>query len=157
MKKYFIICISIVLLLVLLVPVPRKIEESYTCHVLDQEDPNFSSTATISFSGTYSDYLFRNDRFEGSITCEEYPIINAAADPVVITVGKFTFQNLMNYNASTHQVNYPGTIHASEDFDSFFIWLMVPDEEDPSISHGRYFLTYPEMTLDEIYTILDSQ
>lgn len=150
--------LTVCVLLVLFVPVNRKMDMTVSCTVLDQQEPAFRDTAEVTFSGTYSDYLLRKDKFEGIITCEEYTLMDAASHPVVIQVGDYTYQHLRNiipYVAS-FDITYPATIYAEEDFQSFFIWAFVPSETNPGAFHGRYFLCHPDMTLDEIYSLLDN-
>lgn len=159
LRRVFPWLVTVCILLILFVPVNRKIEMTLSCTVLDQRNEAFSDTATVTFNGTYSDYLLRKDTFEGIITCDKYTIMDENSHPVVIQVGDYSYQHLRNIisNGVTFDITYPGTIYAEEDFESFFIWAFVPFEANPGAYTGRYFLCWPEMTLEEIYTILDSQ
>lgn len=151
--------LTVCILLVLFVPINRKVEMTIPCTVLDQWDEAFSDTADVAFSGTYSDYLLRKDTFEGIITCDKYTLMEADSHSVVIKVGDYRYQhlrNILNHGVS-FDITYPGTIYAEEDFESFFIWAFVPSQTNPGAYTGRYFLCYPEMELSEIYAILDSQ
>lgn len=156
-RKIWFPVLSIVILLMLFIPSNRKMETTISCTVLDQQDESFSDTANVTFSGTYSDYLFRKDKFQGIITCDKYKLMDADTEPVLIEVGDYTYQhlrNIINYGV-TFDITYPATIYAEEDFQSFFIWAFVPSKTNPGTYTGRYFLCYPEMTLKDIYAILD--
>lgn len=158
-KRFLPWLLTVSILLVLFVPVNRKVEMTLSCTVLDQMDEAFQDTAEVTFRGTYSDYLFCRDKFEGIITCDTYTVMESGSNPVLIQVGDYAYQHLrsiVNYG-TWFDITYPATIYAEEDFQSFFIWVFVPSETNPGASTGRYFLCYPEMTLQEIYTILDSQ
>lgn len=156
-KRFLPWVLTVSALLILFVPVNRKMEMAIPCLVLDQQDEAFSDTADVTFRGTYSDYLLRKDTFQGIITCDKYTLMGADSHPVVIKVGNYTYQHLRNIinHGVTFDISYPATIYAEEDFQSFFIWAMVPSESPPGSYTGRYFLCYPEMTLEEIYSILD--
>ena len=77
---------------------------------------------------------------------------------ITLSIGNYEETFVYNYiiYVPSVEIKYLGTLFADEDLDSFFLWLLVPDEEDPSTSHGRYFLTYPEMSMDEIENILQN-
>ena len=151
--------IGIGFLLILLIPINRNMEMTIPCMVLDQRDDAFSDTANVTFQGTYSDFLLRKDTFQGIIKCDKYTIMDENSPPVVIRVGDYSYQHLRNIisHGVTFDITYPGTIYAEEDFESFFIWVFVPSETNPDAYTGRYFLCRPQMTLEEIYSILDSQ
>mgnify|MGYP003310280280 CR=1 FL=1 len=151
--------ITVSVLLVLFVPINRKVDMTLPCTVLDQKNEAFKDITEVTFFGTYSDYLLKKDKFEGIISCDKYKIMDADTMPVLIEVGDYTYQhlrNIINYGV-TFDITYPATIYAEEDFQSFFIWTSVPVEGKSDTYTGRYFLCYPEMTLQEIYAILDSQ
>ena len=159
LKRFLPWLMTVTVLLVIFVPVNRKVETTLPCTVLDQQDEAFSDTADVTIRGTYSDYLLRKDTFEGIITCDKYTLMDPDSHPVVIKVGDFAYQHLRNiisYGVS-FDVTYPATIYAEEDFESFFLWAFVPSETNPDTYTGRYFLCWPEMTLKEVYAILDSQ
>ena len=150
-------CITVCILLIVFVPVNRKVEMTLPCTVLDQQNENFTDIAEVTFSGTYSDYFLRKDKFQGVITCDKYKIMDAGTEPVLIEVGDYAYQrlrNIINYGVS-FDITYPATIYAEEDFQSFFIWKFVPVEGKSDTYTGRYFLCWPEMTLEEVYSILD--
>lgn len=159
LKRFLPWLITVTTLLVIFVPVNRKVEMTVSCTVLDQQDEAFSDTADVTFNGIYSDYLLRKDTFEGIISCDKYTLMDPDSQPVVIKVGDYAYQHLRNIISYgvTFDVTYPATIYAEEDFESFFLWAFVPSETNPGAYTGRYFLCFPEMTLEEIYAILDSQ
>ena len=159
LKRFLPWLMTVTVLLVIFVPANRKVEMTLSCSVLDQQNPAFSDTAEVTFSGTYSDYLLRKDSFEGVISCDKYTLMDADSHPVVIKVGDYAYQHLRNIISYgvTFDVTYPATIYAEEDFQSFFLWAMVPSETKPDSYTGRYFLCFPEMTLEEVYAILNSQ
>lgn len=159
LKRFLPWLLTVSILLILFVPVNRKVEMTVPCTVLDQQAETFSDTANVTFTGTYSDYLLQKDTFEGIIVCDKYTLMDPDSHPVVIKVGDYTYQHLRNIISYgvTFDVTYPATIYAEEDFRSFFLWAFVPSETNPGAYTGRYFLCWPEMTLEEIYTILDSQ
>ena len=159
LKRFLLWLLTVSILLVLFVPINRKVEMTVSCTVLDQQDEAFSDAADVTFNGIYSDYLLRKDTFEGIISCDRYTLMDPNTHPVVINVGDYAYQHLRNIISYgvTFDVTYPATIYAEEDFESFFLWAMVPSEINPGGYTGRYFLCYPEMTLEEVYAILDSQ
>lgn len=150
-------CITVCILLIVFVPVNRKVEMTLPCTVLDQQNEAFSDTADVTFIGIYSDYLLRKDTFEGVVTCDKYTLMDPESHPVVVEVGNYTYQHLRNIinHGVSFDFSYPATIYAEEDFKSFFIWAMVPSEIPPGGYTGRYFLCWPEITLEEVYSILD--
>ena len=158
MKKKAIIFISAVFIITLLciyfIPVNRQIDKSFQCNVLDQQDQSYTDVVTVILTGTYSDYLFRKDAFKGRIEIEGYEFMSPNANDVELIINSDQLSPIQEYIPGHSSIKYLGHFHGIEDFDSFFLWLMVPDSEDASVSHGRYFLTFPEMTLDEIYKIL---
>ena len=158
MNKKAITILSIVLFITLLcicfIPATRNVSKSFQCNVLDQQDESYTGAVTVVFTGTYSDYLFRKDTFTGRIEIEGYEFMSANANDVALTVGNNHLSSILEYVPEHNSLKYLGHFCGTEDFDSFFLWIMVSDAEDPSVSHGRYFITFPEMTLDSIYDIL---
>ena len=157
-KLWILLSIIAILAIFLSIPFPRQMEESFVCHVLDQEDENYSDQVTVTFTGTYSDYLIRQDKFVGRISIEGYEFMSPRSTDITLSIGNYEETFVYNYiiYVPSVEIKYLGTLFADEDLDSFFLWLLVPDEEDPSTSHGRYFLTYPEMSMDEIENILQN-
>jgi hypothetical protein len=140
-KRWIILSIIAIFAILLSIPFPRQMEDSFVCHVLDQEDESYSDQVTVTFSGTYSDYLIRQDKFVGRISIEGYEFMSPRSTDITLSIGYYeeTFvYNYINY-VPTIEIHYLGTLYACEDLDSFFLWLLVPDEDDPSTSHGRYF------------------
>ena len=147
-------------LLVYFVPVNRTINEKYLCNVLDQKNKVFHGEATVILTGAYSDYLLRRDKFVGRIDIEGFEFFDAKADDCTFYI-KNHYANWIHeyvYHAGSIESNILGTFYATEDFDSFFLWAMVPNDPDAGYSggaYGRYFITHPEMTFEEIYFIID--
>lgn len=139
----------------LIAPVKREISETYFCNILDTDDESFQATVRVVFTGTYYDYLVRKDRFVGRIDIPGYDFIPASASDLDLEIGRFGSYSLdhMLYFAGD-ELCCPGTFQATEDLDSFILRLYYPNESGVG-AHGRYFLCYPEMTLDEIYACMD--
>ena len=159
-NRFFILLFVLLLLFIYLIPVSRTIEVSYTCQVLDQLDDAYRDEVIITFSGTYSDYLIRKDKFTGRIDIAGYELMNPDASECTFSIGAFDENYIHEYinHISYVESNYLGTFYATEDLDSFFLWIMIPTDSSKGYSggaYGRYFITYPEKTFDEIYSILD--
>lgn len=155
MKKALIILAVLLLAAVLLFPFEREISRTYSCNVLDQWDESYSDTVSVVFTGTYYDYLILHDRFVGRIDIPGYEFMSASAQDMDLEIGilgSHSWDSMLYFDNSDYE--YPGTFHAAEDLDSFFLWLNVPNESGNGAT-GRYFLCYPEMTFDEVYAILD--
>ena len=72
MKKTLIIGIVVLLLVICIVPIPRKIDGTFPC--MDQD----GKETVVTVKGTYYNYLIRKDQFEGVLIDEngfEYPSI----------------------------------------------------------------------------------
>ena len=148
--------LTVLLLCLYLIPVKRNMEERFSCVVYDQHDESYSDQVNITFTGTYTDYFFRNDSFAGRIEIEGYTFLSPKANDIEITVGDGQLSWILEHIPGYPDLSlkYLGSIYSEEDFEKFFLWLMVPEEENPSVSHGRYFLAYPEITMEEINEIL---
>lgn len=135
----------------------RTVEKTFVCTVLDQMDESFHGTTEVTFTGEYTDYLMRRDSFRGRIDCSEYKLMSADASHTQIRVG--TIDEFLNYSPDgTHpDIRYTAAVCLEENLDSFFIWVYVPDENTPGASHGRFFITCPDRTLQDLYAILDKQ
>ena len=133
--------LAVCLLCLAFIPVKRQMNESFPCLVLDQQDKSYSDRVNVTFTGIYTDYLIRKDRFNGRIEIEGCDFLSPKANDVEISVGSGQLSWILEYipGYPDPSLKYPATIRSEEDFKSFFLWLMVPDEEDPSSSHGRYF------------------
>lgn len=160
MKHRKLICVFIVLALlflcIYLIPVEREMNERFLCQVLDQQDETFSDQVTVTFTGTYTDYLLRSDVFKGRIEIEGYEFLSPKAEDVELTVSIDWLDHFSESNPGYPDKSYKslGTFCGDEDFERFILWLNVPDAESANWYHARYYLTYPSMTLDEIHEIL---
>ena len=147
-------------LLVYFIPVNRTINEKYLCNVLDQKNEEFRGEATVILTGAYSDYLLRRDKFVGRIDIEGFEFLDANATDCTLYI-KDNYANWIHeyvMHAGSIESNILGTFYGTEDFDSFFLWAMVPKDPDVGYSggaYGRYFITHPEMTFEEIFSIID--
>lgn len=162
MKKYRSLfpVVVLVIILLLFVPAKRDLEQSYTCCVLDQQDENYRGEVVVTFSGTYTDHLVFKDKFVGRLDIEGYEFLDPDASDCTFYIRNYEENWIHEYidNLTEFESNYPGTFYATEDLDSFFIWVNVPSDPEKGYSggfYGRYFITYPEITFDEIYSILD--
>ena len=161
MKRKMLLPILLIICLSLyLIPFNRTIDKSYSCMVLDQLDETFLDEVHVTFTGTYSDYLIRKDKFTGHIGIDGYEFMNPRVSECTFTVGEFEENFIHEYinHISYVESNYLGTFYAAEDLDRFFLWIMIPTDSSKGYSggaYGRYFITFPEMTFDEIYSILD--
>ena len=147
-------CLLLTFLILYLIPIKREINESFLCQVLDQEDESYSDQVTVTFQGTYTDYLFRKDLFTGRIDIAGYNFISPKATNIEITVGDYEYSHIVEFVPEYSIFRGRGSFHGEEDFESFFLWLNVPDEDNTNSAHSRYFLTYPSMALKEVYEIL---
>lgn len=153
-------CALLFLVFTVLFPVEQKYEKSFTCTVLDQDDESYRDQVTVTFTGTYTDRFLRKDKFVGRIDIEGYEFLSPDASDREFVIGNYEESWIAEYLPSTiePEVNYLGTLYATEDFESFFMWLNVPTDETkgyPGGFRGRYFVTFPEMTFEEIYSLLD--
>lgn len=152
--KFFLLVAAAAVLCLILIPIPRTIDQNVRCTVLDQQDPDYRSEVTVTLQGTYTDYLVLHDHFQGQIYLPEHDLYRGSSPIFHVEIGTFNHVNLM-YLDSASFPHYPGSFYAAEDLKTFFLWLMVPDEQDPSRSSSRYFITYPEMTFEQLYQIID--
>lgn len=71
-KKLILGCLIVLVLIVCLVPIPKKIDGSFPCMNQDRKD------IVVTVKGTYYNYLIRKDQFKGVLIDEkgfEYPSI----------------------------------------------------------------------------------
>ena len=160
MKHKKSVILILICLLVYLVPIKRTVNEQYLCNVLDQKDEAFRGNATIILTGEYSDYLLRADQFIGRIDIDGFEYLDKNAADCTFKIDKYYANWIHEYiiHAGSVESNIIGTFYAPEDFGSFFLWAMVPEDAEQGYSggaYGRYFITCPEMTFDEIYSIID--
>ena len=154
-KLYWILAVLAILALCLhLIPINREIDESYPCHVIDMEDETYSDQVTVTFQGSYMDYLFRDDVFKGRIHIEGYQFLSPQALPLELTLSGDDLSWISEFVPVYSNYEPRGHFYGKEDFSEFFLWLMIPDEDGSGGYHSRYFITYPAMTMDEIHEIL---
>ena len=143
-----------VLLCLYLIPVKRTINQNFPCLVLDQQDKGYEDHVTVIFTGTYTDYLFKQDIFKGRLEIEGYTFLHPDSKDIEIQVGNYELSLISEFTPVYNAFRTRATFYGREDFESFILLILIPDEEDPTSAHGRYFLTYPERTLEEISEIL---
>ena len=148
---------ALFLMFTILFPISQPMEESFTCQVLDQDDETYRDQVTVTFTGTYTDSLLGKDTFKGRIHIDGYEFLDPEASDCELTIGKFEESTIFEYiiKPDGPHTSHMGMLYATEDLESFFMILMVPHEENPGAKRSRYILTYPEMTFDEIYAVLD--
>lgn len=157
MKRKWIWAVLALLLLLYFVPVKRTVEKTFSCTVLDQMDEGFHGNTEVTFSGEYTDYILRRDSFKGRIDCIDYDLMDEDSTHTEVNAGVLDEIRNYNPNGSWLDIKYTASIHMEENLERFFIWVYVPVDDKSGVSHGRYFLCYPDMTLQEIYNIIDEQ
>lgn len=152
---HILLILAVIFLALCFIPIKRDFHETFLCQVLDQQDESYTDQVTVIFDGTYTDYLFKKDIFKGRIEIVGYEFLHPESWDIELSVGNYECAWITEFTPIYSSFRTLGTFFGQEDFESFFLWLMVPDENDPNRGHGRYFLTYPAMTEEEIYRILD--
>lgn len=157
MRKRVILVAVALLLLVVFVPVKREIHMSVPCQVLDQQEDSFSGFTDVSFSGTYTDYIFFQDSFHGRIYSPDYVIMTEYAVLTRLVTGELDEIMSYHHNGTIADIRYYASTWLEEDLERFFIWVHEPDENIPGASHGRWFLCPVDMTFDDIYEMLSGR
>ena len=152
--KYAILCVVIVIALNLL-PIPYRINETIPCTVFDTQDPTYQSKTSVGFIGTYYDSRILADSFKGSIRITHPDLFNIQDLDCKLTFGEYLESTLMQIIPETGSSKLIGFFYGMEDRDQFIFWILAPDENKPGISHGRYFVTNTDMTMDEIYAVIN--
>jgi len=72
-RRCIVLAVLLIVLAVCLLPLPRRINREYDALEWRCGDGEYSVERTVRIDGTYFDYLFRTDTFNGSIVIEGYP------------------------------------------------------------------------------------
>lgn len=159
-KRKIIAAVTVVLVLiaacVITIPVRREIDQDFTCYACHYEDANYRQEVTVTFTGTYVDYLFLPDHFEGYIHVSPFDYMTEAFVPggsreldltlrpddsahIIYTVSEASDAGKVDtYYAAR------GMIRADEDLRAFQLGCFILVSEDSNSSTMDVILSYPE-------------
>lgn len=123
MKKVMIVGLVVLLVAVYLIPIPRKIDGSFTCMNQDGMD------TVVTVKGTYYNYLMRKDRFDGVLIDEkgfEYPSIeNQRIEPDTFK-DKTTLGIHFSYiDFEDEMKTYFASVYFYEDLDGIYYCVFI--------------------------------
>ncbi|MBQ7801612.1 MAG: hypothetical protein IJ375_04745 [Oscillospiraceae bacterium] len=133
-------------------PAAREIDQSFLCTVSLDNNSDTLQTATVRFRGTYYDYLFLTDRFDGYITESgidetqariSWNQMETLTSKVSINSEHPAFvDERTHWSSNSFQIKEKRYLLADEDLKSFQLYYYIP------ISDGdwtlNFILTYPQ-------------
>lgn len=149
---------------VIFIPVKREIDQDFTCYACHQDDPDYRQEVTVTFTGTYSDYLFLSDRFNGYIDVSDFDyladdFLPDGARALELTLGKKP--TLVNYMVYTqpgikhYSFEIRASLRAAEDLSAFRLGYFVPDTIGNGSRTMKVIISYPEsLSWDEAMALL---
>lgn len=156
-KRKVIATVTVVLVLiaacVIFIPIKREINQDFTCYACHQDDPAYREEVTVNFTGTYVDYLFLTDRFEGYIDVSDFAYLNEDflpdnARPLELNLSEVP--DLVNYmvyskpGIAHYSIEIRASLQAAEDLSAFRLGYFVPDTVGNGSRIMKVVLSYPE-------------
>ena len=144
-KTRSVIFYLIILAISVIFPVPRNMNESFTCLVYDQADSSYCSSATVTFEGRYNDYLVRKDRFDGTISIHGLDAVSSDSIDCDLIVYKYAESVITSSDSGTSL-----SFHGTEKMDEFIISVRTAESADGA--SNQFFITSEEMTIEKIHS-----
>lgn len=159
-------------LCLLLVGVKRQIHQEFTCYVSSVEDPDYSRQVTVTFDGTYIDFLLRTDRFNGFIDVSPFDLMpevdpyipdypREQLDPWELPITTKTEKMgaigyfVLDKGDTSHAIR--GRLWAEEGLGSFIMsyYCYTPTDEHSGYYETIAYISYPEpLTSEEAQEIM---
>lgn len=155
-NTFIILAILTLICCIIFIPVEREIDQEFICYASHQDDPDYHEKVSVTFHGTYIDYLFLTDRFEGYIDVSDFEYLAdeegylpEGAEPLDIEIGTKEGSDI-TYRVydENHMLNleHRSRLWSEEDLDTFYLsyYIPIPHPDNHNFRIMQIFLTYPE-------------